>query len=80
MENALLEVNTNFTEMDREHFFSLFMNIRKMYNLYRKYDKSDINAKMRAYDYVLDNTTDTLFFEEQLRYRNLTIKDCFLKY
>ncbi len=80
MENGLLEVNTNFTEMDREHFFSLFMNIRKMYNLYRKYDKSDINAKMRAYDYVLDNTTDTLFFEEQLRYRNLTIKDCFLKY
>ena len=80
MENGLLEVNTNFTEMDREHFFSLFMNIRKMYNLYRKYDKSDINAKMCAYDYVLDNTTDTLFFEEQLRYRNLTIKDCFLKY
>ena len=51
-----------------------------MYNLYRKYDKSDINAKMRAYDYVLDNLTDTLFFEEQLRHRNLTIKDCFLKY
>jgi hypothetical protein len=80
MENALLEVNTNFTEMDREHFFSLFMDIRKMYNLFRINDKSDTNAKMRAYDYVLDNLTDTLFFEEQLRHRNLTIKDCFLKY
>jgi len=80
MENCLLEVNTNFTEIDREHFYSLFIDIRKMYNLFRRYDKSDTNAKILAYDYVLDNTTDTLFFEEQLRYRNLTMMDCFLKY
>lgn len=80
MENGLLEVNTDFAEMDREHFYSLFLDIRKMYNLFRRYDKSDTNSKIRAYDFVLDNTTDTLFFEEQLRHRNLTMKDCFLKY
>jgi len=80
MENTLLEVNTNFAEMDREHFYSLFMDIRKMYNLFRKYHNEDNDAKTMAYDYVLDNLTDTLFFEEQLRHRNLTIKDCFLKY
>jgi len=79
MENGLLEVNTNFTEMDREHFYSLFMNIRKMYNLFRKYD-TDINAKITAYDYVLDNLTDSMFFQEQLRYRNLNMIDCYIKY
>jgi hypothetical protein len=79
MENGLLEVNTNFTEMDREHFYSLFMNIRKMYNLFRKYD-TDINAKITAFDYVLDNLTDSMFFQEQLRYRNLNMIDCYIKY
>ena len=79
MENRLLEVNTNFTEMDREHFYSLFMNIRKMYNLFRKYD-TDINAKITAFDYVLDNLTDSMFFQEQLRYRNLNMIDCYIKY
>lgn len=79
MENGLLEVNTNFTEMDREHFYSLFMNIRKMYNLFRKYDTDD-NAKITAYDYVLDNLTDSMFFQEQLRYRNLNMVDCYIKY
>jgi hypothetical protein len=80
MENGLLEVNTDFAEMDREHFYSLFMDIRKMYNLFRKHDKSDTDAKINAYDYVLDNTTDTLFFEEQLRHRNLKMEDCYTKY
>ena len=80
MQNGLLEVNTNFAEMDREHFFSLFMNIRNMYNLFRIHDKSDNDAKIRAYDYVLNNFTDTIFFEEQLRHRNLKMNDCFLKY
>ena len=79
MENTLLEVNTDFAEMDREHFYSLFMDIRKMYNLFRKHDKSDTDAKINAYDYVLDNTTDNLFFEEQLRHRNLNMKDCYIK-
>jgi len=79
MENGLLEVNTNFAEMDREHFYSLFMNIRKMYNLFRKYDTDD-NAKITSYEYILDNLTDSMFFQEQLRYRNLNMVDCYIKY
>lgn len=80
MLNPLLEINTNFEEVDREHFYSLFMDIRKMYNIFRKYYNSDSDAKIMAYDYVLDNLTDTQFFVEQLRHRNLTLKDCFIKF
>jgi len=80
MLNPLLEVNTNFEEIDREHFNSLFMDIRKMYNLFRKYYKNDNNAKIIAYEYVLDSVTDMGFFEEQLKQRNLTMEDCFIKH
>ena len=71
--------NSNFDEIDEEHFYFLFMNIRKMYNLI-KTKKNDRDAKYYTYDYILDDVTDMMFFQEQLKYRHLTMKDCFIDY
>jgi len=73
-------MENNFEEKDTELFYSLFMDIRKYYNLFRKYEKNDIDAKIDAWDYILNDETDNLFFEEQMKHRNLKSQDLFIKY
>ena len=80
MTNSLLEVFGDFEEMDREHFYKLYMNIRNYYNFFIKTSKTDIEARMMAFDYALKDTTDLMFFREQMKYRNIDMKECYTEY
>lgn len=73
-------MENNFQEKDTELFYSLYLDIRKYYNLFRKYEKNDIDAKVNAWDYILHDETDNLFFEEQMKHRNLKCSDLYIKY
>lgn len=69
-----------FEEQDTENFYNFYMNIRKYYNLFRKNGKSDNISKIEAFDYVLNDAIDCMFFEEQMGYRDLKYKDLYFQY
>ena len=76
MENFKFELNDN----DKDYFYKLYFNIRKMYNiLLRNNDKDNSECKTDALDTILYDVTDMDFFNEYMKHKDMKYSDIFIE-
>jgi len=72
--------NFELNDDDKDYFYNLYFNIRKMYNiLLRNNDKDNSECKTDAYDIVLCDVADMDFFDEYMKYKDMKYSDIFIE-
>ena len=72
--------NFELNDDDKDSFYKLYFNIRKMYNiLLRNNDKDNSECKTDAYDIVLHDVTDMDFFNEYMKHKDMKYSDIFIE-
>lgn len=72
--------NFDLCDEDKDYFYKLYFNIRKMYNiLLRDNDKDNSRCKDEAFDTILCDGTDLLFFEEYMKHKDMKYSDIFIE-
>lgn len=72
--------NFDLCDEDKDYFYKLYFNIRKMYNiLLRDNDKDNSECRNEAFDIILCDDTDLLFFEEYMKHKDMKYSDIFIE-
>lgn len=72
--------NFDLCDEDKDYFYKLYFNIRKMYNiLLRDNDKDNSECRNDALDTILCNGADLLFFEEYMKHKDMKYSDIFIE-
>jgi len=72
--------NFELNDDDKDYFYNLYFNIRKMYNiLLRNNDKDNSECRIEALDIVLYDVTDMDFFNEYMKHKDMKYSDIFIE-
>ena len=72
--------NFELNDDDKDYFYNLYFNIRKMYNiLLRNNDKDNSECKTDAIDTILYDVTDMDFFNEYMKHKDMKYSDIFIE-
>ena len=72
--------NFDLCDEDKDYFYRLYFNIRKMYNiLLRDNDKDNSECKDEAFDNILCNITDLDFFQEYMKFKEMKYTDIYIQ-